>query len=389
MTQHLPIDHHLTARLGNEACRFLRVFALCLVTPLLTLPTHAAPEPEIKLHQNKGEYSFRLNNLSPGQLTALNKRDLPDTFAVYATTRPDPDFPAMSGSYRFAKNTLIFSPRYPLQPGLTYTAVFNHRQTKISQAFAIPKPPAGPPARVTAVYPSTDTLPENLLRFYIHFSKPMSRGQAYRRITLFDHNTGQVVDRPFLELEEELWDPDAKRFTLLFDPGRVKEGLKPREEVGPSLMRNHRYTLRIDAAWLDAHSNPMAETYERAFTVTEPDTTQPDVANWELTPPQAGTPQPLTVRFAEPLDHGQVHRLLTVQGPNGKTIPGAITVDRHETRWSFTPNKPWPPGAYRLVAATILEDRAANSLGRPFEVDMDKRDYTRLGEYVTLKFEIK
>ena len=85
--------------------------------------------------------------------------------------------------------------------------------------------------RVAAVYPSRDFLPENLLHFYIHFSAPMSRGEAYQRIKLID-STGKPVDAPFLELDEELWSPDGTRFTLIFDPGRIKRGLRPREEVG-------------------------------------------------------------------------------------------------------------------------------------------------------------
>ena len=39
--------------------------------------------------------------------------------------------------------------------------------------------------------------------------------------------SGQAVADPFLELDEELWSTDGRRFTLLFDPGRIKRGLKP------------------------------------------------------------------------------------------------------------------------------------------------------------------
>ena len=51
---------------------------------------------------------------------------------------------------------------------------------------------------------------------------------------------------PFLELDEELWSPDGTRFTLIFDPGRIKRGLKPREEVGPVLEAGKSYSLVID-----------------------------------------------------------------------------------------------------------------------------------------------
>jgi hypothetical protein len=96
-------------------------------------------------------------------------------------------------------------------------------------------PPSGTPRPATlveSVSPSAEVLPENLLRFYFQFSAPMSRGEAYSHIRLLNA-AGRAVADPFLELNEELWSGDGRRFTLLFDPGRIKRGLKPREEVGP------------------------------------------------------------------------------------------------------------------------------------------------------------
>src|SRR5205823_11683424 len=138
---------------------------------------------------------------------------------------------------------LRFEPRFPLQRGLRYQVVFrqallpdaNIQKPDVNAEFMIPKLAAGPPTVVEHVYPSRDKLPENQLKFYLHFSAPMSRGEAYQQIQLLDEK-GKVVELPFLELDEELWDPDGKRFTLFFDPGRIKRGLKPREEVGPALI---------------------------------------------------------------------------------------------------------------------------------------------------------
>ncbi len=107
------------------------------------------------------------------------------------------------------------------------------------------------PRRLRPFIPRATILPENLLRFYIHFSAPMSRGEAYHRIKLLDA-TGKPVADPFLELGEELWSNDGTRFTLLFDPGRIKRGLKPREEVGPVLEAGKSYCLVIDRDWPDA-----------------------------------------------------------------------------------------------------------------------------------------
>ena len=69
----------------------------------------------------------------------------------------------------------------------------------------------------------------------------MSRGEVYRRVRLVGEQGD--VDLPFLELGEELWDPEGRRLTLLFDPGRIKRGLKPREDAGQILQPGKRYAL--------------------------------------------------------------------------------------------------------------------------------------------------
>jgi hypothetical protein len=297
------------------------------------------------------------------------------TVYVVAQGATSKDRPPVAGEYSLTGGRLVFTPQFPLVPGLAYEAVL-HRGAlakdspakAVREVFRIPKPNVEPTTVVTAVYPSADVLPENLLKFYFHFSAPMSRGEAYRRIRLLDAK-GQVVELPFLELDEELWDRSGKRFTLFIDPGRIKRGVTPREEVGPSLIAGQKYTLVVDAAWLDAQGNPLATPYRKEFRVAEPDETQPNPKNWKFTYPAAGSRQPLTIEFPESLDHAELHRVLEVIGPDGQLLPGQIEVDRHETRWRFTPEKNWQAGRHFLEAATILEDLAGNSIGRPFEVD--------------------
>src|SRR5205823_5383949 len=115
----------------------------------------------------------------------------------------------------------------------------------IGKRFDFTVKPAGPPAAVAQVYPTADELPENLLKFYLHFTGPMRRGEAYDHLRLLDAQ-GKVVERSFLELGEELWDGSGRRFTLVIDPGRIKRGLKPREDLGPVLEAGKSYTLVID-----------------------------------------------------------------------------------------------------------------------------------------------
>src|SRR5262245_1541446 len=172
----------------------------------------------------------------------------------------------MLGSYAVEGEVLRFEPRFPLAPGVRYRAVFDPSKLPgrtgkadlVAPEFTLPKPKTIP-AAVEQVYPTRSKLPENQLKFYIHFSAPMSQGEAYHHIRLLTAS-GKEVCSPWLELGEELWSPDGKRFTLFIDPGRIKHGLKPREDLGPVLEEGKTYTLVIDRAWTDANGNPLRET---------------------------------------------------------------------------------------------------------------------------------
>jgi hypothetical protein len=74
---------------------------------------------------------------------------------------------------------------------------------------------------------------------------------------------GAKVDVPFLELGEELWDPSGRRFTLFFDPGRIKRGLLSQQELGIALHEGKRYTLVIDKGWKDADGRTLVADFRQ------------------------------------------------------------------------------------------------------------------------------
>jgi hypothetical protein len=301
------------------------------------------------------------------------------------------DQPPLWGSYRVSDDLIRFEPRFPLEPGMSYVAQFDpvrlhdvaraltlsggiavgqpRSTTRLIAHFSPPKKPGQSTTQVAEIYPSRDLLPENLLRFTIFFTAPMSRGEAYRRITLHNEETGKIVDSPFLELDEELWSPDGTRFTLVCDPGRVKRGLKPREEVGPVLEEGRSYSLVIDRQWTDASGNTLKSGSRKTFRVGPPDDTSPDPKTWTIHSPAAGSRDYLEVRFPEPLNRALLERLIWVENADAKGVAGQVSVGAAETCWRFTPASLWQNGGYHLVIGTELEDLAGNSVAQPFEVD--------------------
>jgi hypothetical protein len=330
------------------------------------------------------------------ELAALRERKLkpdewPGVFALYVDRegKDTKDQSTVLGTYQIADGVIRFEPRYPLVRGVRYKAVYNRPDVNpVVARLLIPKPQL-PATVVEQVYPTGDALPENQLRFYLHFSAPMSRGEAYDHVQLLDAD-GKAVVKPFLTLDQELWDTDGKRFTLFLDPGRIKRGLKPREELGPALIEGKRYTLVIDRTWNDGNGEPLKETYRKSFKVLAPDDTQPDPKTWKLDPPATNGSASLIVTFPKPLDSALAARMVWLEDADGKKVAGMVKLVDHETRWQLTPAAPWQAGKYNLVADTRLEDLAGNSIAKPFEVDVFHPVQREIKtETVKVPFEIK
>ena len=288
----------------------------------------------------------------------------------------DPLTPGMVGQYAVEGEVLQFRPQFPLARGVGYSAEFRPAQLPggkrerpaIIAHFRLSKPPPVASTIVTTIYPTVDVLPENLLKFYIYFSAPMSRGDIYDHIKLRE-DSGREVELPFLQIDEELWDAEMKRLTLFIDPGRIKRGVLPLEEVGPALEAGQKYELTINEAWKDAAGNPLKAKFQKRFTVGEPDRAALDPNRWKLTPPRSTTTEPLTVDFGKSVDHALALRLIEVVC-DGRTIQGKKTMTQNERVWQLIPGEPWRAGPHHFTVQTTIEDLAGNNIGKPFEVDL-------------------
>ncbi len=290
--------------------------------------------------------------------------------------------PPVLGQYSVEAGELVFRPRFPLSPGMHVRAVFQAPgASEVAESFDVP---AGPVAEattgVTQVYPTASVLPANALKFYIYFSGPMQRGDSWAHLRLLRED-GTRVEYPFLELDQELWDRDNRRFTVLFDPGRIKRGLASRAEAGPALEPGQTYTLVVDREWRDGRGAPLAQEFRKTFRAAAEDRTPPDPRKWRITTPRAGTHEPLVLTFPKPLDYALLQHEIEVVGMRGE-----VSVAREEKEWRFIPDTPWSRREYRIAVRTTLEDIAGNHINRPFDVDtFDPITTSVASEVVTLK----
>ncbi len=270
------------------------------------------------------------------------------------------------GATSGGRTGVSWAPRYPLQPGQRYTAVWQPLDgDRITATFTVPGLELAATTRVEAVFPSSDVVPENLLRLYIQFSAPMSRGGATRFVELVGEDDAPIAGA-FVVPEQELWSPTDDRLTLFFDPGRLKQGVGPNLAAGPPLRAGQEVTLRVQAEWRDAHGAPLRESFEHTWQVVEADREQPRTDAWTVHTPE--TPQdPLRVDLPEVLDRALLNRMLFVETQAGTPVGGEVTVARGERAWSFAPSSPWAPGRYAISVDPDLEDLAGNSLERLFD----------------------
>ena len=277
------------------------------------------------------------------------------------------DLAPLAGTYERRGAQLRFRPSLPLLPGQTYTARLELHGLKFRTELRTEAAAPATTPRLLAIYPTTDRLPANHLKFYLVFSEPMETGVFLNYCRLTDAQ-GKLVEAPFRETE--LWSVDGRRLTLWFHPGRQKTGVNLNVEFGPVLEAGREYRLVIDGRWPSAHGVPLGEKGLKTFHTVPPLREQLTVKNWQIHPPMAGTRDPLSVTLPQPLDWATLQRQLHVTTGAG-TVPGAVTVERGEREWSFVPEQVWQKGPHEIRVGTAIEDQAGNSLARPFEVDLN------------------
>jgi hypothetical protein len=276
----------------------LRVAALAtLVACAAACSRSAAREstPAIRLTiPNTGSAFVEIVGLSDGTLDRLAAAHYsPQDWASILRVAVDAASPAVVGRYEVVNEALRFSPLFPFERGRSYLVRFDRSRVDgesaasepaLTATVGLPASSAVPTTVVTRVYPSGDVLPENQLRMYIEFSAPMGRRSGIEYVALLDEQ-GKDVDGPFLPLDYEFWNADRTRFTVFFDPARVKDGILPNRQMGRALQVGKTYTLLVRAEWQDGNGLPLKEPYRRTFRVGPPDTHPLDTAQWRITSP--------------------------------------------------------------------------------------------------------
>lgn len=317
----------------------------------------------------------RVAGLSSAEVAALRAANLDATawHPLFRVTADERIGIAVAGKYTVTADAVEFEPAFPFDPGRRYHATFDPARMPAARTGAavtveigLPAGSEPPPVVVAAVYPSADEWPANLLRFYVHFSGPMARETGSGRVHILDEY-GEEVPDALLPSTIDLWSPDQQRYTVFFEPGRLKRGIRPNLEMGRALVANHTFTIVVDTGWRDARGRALSQEFRRTIRIGPAREEALSTRDWRLTSPAAGSRDALVVTFPSPLDRALMLRTIGVVRA-GEPLDGAVTAAPGETEWRFVPAEPWSRAAHQLVVLSSLEDPSGNRIGRAFEV---------------------
>lgn len=272
--------------------------------------------------------------------------------------------PDIAGERPVENGNLIFKPLIPFTRGLHYDVFLKQ---KLLAEIEIPRDTAVP--KLISIYPTQDTVPENLLKIYLVFSSPMVQGHSLQYIKLTSEK-GDSLPGSFLYLQQELWNEEGTELTVWFDPGRIKRDLIPNKLLGPPLVAGKNYKLIISGDWRNTNETSLGNSSAKKFIAASRDSISPLVDHWKIRVPEKNTNHPLQINFGEPLDYALLKHAIKVVDSSGKTMKGTISITGDQRGYFFTPEKIWSPGNYKILVEGRLEDLAGNNLNRLFDEDL-------------------
>ena len=308
-------------------------------------------------------YNLQFND---GKATAI-AFNLDETTGYAVFVKGNTETPVL-GTFRKENEQYLFEPIIPFAGGQAYEL---KKGGKTILDFKIPQNTYKAP-EVLAIYPSSDTVPENLLKMYFVFSQPMQEvGNMLDYIKVYNKTDSKAAE-VFLSLENELWNTTHTQLTLWLDPGRIKKDLIPNKEKGLPIIAGKEYEITILASLKDAEGVPLVESVRKTLYVTARDIKRVNVKDWELSIPKAGSTAPLTINFTESLDAILTSETLSVYTMQGKLVPGDFKTNNKEQKVLFTPTTGWTKGSYKVVVDEYLEDLAGNNLQRLFDTNISQ-----------------
>lgn len=325
---------------------------------LLGLPSVVFAQPELRFDTAQGE-------IVVSGLSSEEQQYVLQTPSLARLQFADhQQHPGMLISILENGDQLHIRPRFALRPGKPHRFTLDYGAADpLELNWTTDQANAAAP--ILASYsPHGVSVPANMLRMYLTFTEPMARGQVAKSIRLYREGHGWV-DHAFLNLSTELWDRQQQRLTLLFDPGRIKLGVGPNQQIGAPLQPGAAYRLMVSGGMVSAKGAPIGEDRAIAFLASPAERSVVNAKDWHLVLPKAKSREAFVVQFGRIMDAGVATNALRVIDEAGTRVAGRVFSDGLE--WRFSPTKPWSAKEYELIVAPSFEDIGGNTTYAPFD----------------------
>lgn len=289
----------------------------------------------------------------------------------------------LDGTYEVFETSVSFTPRYPFVPGIRYRATFFTDQlahnpnevylpvtdpTSLDLEFSFETIKHERP-RVAAIFPSADTLPENLLKFHIKFNVPMKAGEVYQHVKLLDES-GNTVEKAFLTFDQEFWNHEMTTVTILLDPGRIKRGLRGNLEMNPPLETGKRFFLVVGKGWQNIDGTSIDQDVVKAFYCAEADRKSPLENTLQVVAPKSPG-DGLKLIFGESMDAITLASHVQIMDSQNNRVESSVEFVGIEKGILIKPKTFWSHETYTILINPLIEDLAGNNFNRVFDRDLN------------------
>jgi Bacterial Ig-like domain len=171
-------------------------------------------------------------------------------------------------------------------------------------------------------------------------------------LKLLDSNDMTVLNA-FMDFGQELWSPDGRRLTVLFDPGKVKRGVEaPDSELSP-LKEGKIYKITLGEAHYTFRVGPAVRK-------------RIDPALWLIS---TGRPlaQSVDIQFDRVMDPALLEDQLGVEDDKSRPIAGSMRVTGGGRGLQFRPAHRLKNGSYQIKIRPLLEDVAGNQISETLD----------------------
>ena len=154
-----------------------------------------ANQPALTVEPDPNGMGWRVSahNLRPDLVVSVRARleSVLRVIVADAEAADVDDLPDISGEREVVGGTVRFIPDFPFERGVRFRAILDLSGEPglaevLTHEFSFPKEAPVTQPEVSQVFPSSDVLPENLLRFCVRFSRPMQRSRAEANVAVLD-----------------------------------------------------------------------------------------------------------------------------------------------------------------------------------------------------------